>query len=57
MQFIERARAIGSSNGHIMRRHILPNVMPLIFANLVLVVAVAILSRDHAVVPRPGRSR
>jgi peptide/nickel transport system permease protein len=44
MQFIERARAIGSSDGHIMRRHILPNVMPLIFANLVLVVAVAILS-------------
>jgi peptide/nickel transport system permease protein len=44
MQFIERARAIGSSNGHIMRKHILPNVMPLIFANLVLVVAIAILS-------------
>ncbi len=44
MQFIERARAIGSSNGHIMTRHILPNVMPLIFANLVLVVAIAILS-------------
>jgi peptide/nickel transport system permease protein len=44
LQFIERARAIGSSNGHIMRRHALPNVMPLIFANLVLVVAIAILS-------------
>jgi len=44
LQFIERARAIGSSNWHIMRRHALPNVMPLIFANLVLVVAIAILS-------------
>jgi len=44
LQFIERARAIGSTNGHIMARHVLPNVMPLIFANLVLVVAIAILS-------------
>jgi len=44
LQFIERARAIGSSSGHIMRKHALPNVMPLIFANLVLVVAIAILS-------------
>ena len=44
LQFIERAKAIGSSNSHIMSRHILPNVMPLIFANLVLVVAIAILS-------------
>jgi len=44
LQFIERARAIGSSNGHIMRKHALPNVMPLVFANLVLVVAIAILS-------------
>jgi peptide/nickel transport system permease protein len=44
LQFIERARAIGSSNGHIMFKHALPNVMPLIFANLVLVVAIAILS-------------
>ena len=44
LSFIERARAIGSSNGHIMTKHVLPNVMPLIFANLVLVVAIAILS-------------
>ncbi len=44
LQFIERARAIGSTGGHIMTKHILPNVMPLIFANLVLVVAIAILS-------------
>ena len=44
LQFIERARAIGSSNGHIMGKHVMPNVFPLIFANTVLVVAIAILS-------------
>jgi peptide/nickel transport system permease protein len=44
LNYIERARAIGSSNRHIMSKHVLPNVMPLIFANLVLVVAIAILS-------------
>jgi peptide/nickel transport system permease protein len=44
LSFIERAKAIGSSNRHIMTKHVLPNVMPLIFANLVLVVAIAILS-------------
>jgi peptide/nickel transport system permease protein len=44
LQFMERARAIGSSNGHIMTKHVLPNVFPLIFANTVLVVAIAILS-------------
>jgi len=44
LQFVERAKAIGSTNTHTMRRHILPNVFPLIFANTVLVVAIAILS-------------
>jgi peptide/nickel transport system permease protein len=44
LQFIERATAIGSTSSHTMRRHILPNVFPLIFANTVLVVAIAILS-------------
>ena len=44
LQFIERARAIGSSNMHIMTKHVLPNVFPLIFANTILVVAIAILS-------------
>jgi peptide/nickel transport system permease protein len=44
LQFIERGRAIGSSNMHIMQKHILPNVFPLIFANTILVVAIAILS-------------
>jgi peptide/nickel transport system permease protein len=44
LKFIERARAIGSSDIHIMRDHVLPNVLPLIFANTVLVVAIAILA-------------
>jgi peptide/nickel transport system permease protein len=42
--FVERARAIGAGDGYIIRTHILPNTAPLIFANTVLIVAVAILS-------------
>lgn len=43
-QFIERTVSIGASSRHIMIRHILPNIFPLVFANTVLVVAVAITS-------------
>lgn len=42
--FVERARAMGAGNTHIMTHHVLPNVFPLIFANTILVAAVAILS-------------
>jgi peptide/nickel transport system permease protein len=42
--YVERSRALGASNWHLMSRHMLPNVGPLIFANTVLIVAVAILS-------------
>jgi peptide/nickel transport system permease protein len=42
--YIERARALGAGDWHLITRHILPNVVPLIFANTVLIVAVAILS-------------
>jgi peptide/nickel transport system permease protein len=42
--FVERARALGASDGYIIRTHVLPNTLPLIFANTVLIVAVAILS-------------
>jgi peptide/nickel transport system permease protein len=42
--FVERARAIGSGDTHIMRKHILPNVMPLIVANAVLTVAIAVFA-------------
>ena len=36
----------GRSIGHLIARHILPNVMPLIFANLTLTVPIAILSES-----------
>jgi peptide/nickel transport system permease protein len=42
--YVERARALGASHRQIIARHILPNVFPLIFANTILVVAVAILT-------------
>jgi len=42
--FVERARAIGAGDTYIIKTHILPNTLPLIFANTVLIVAVAILS-------------
>ena len=42
--FVERARALGASDTYIIRTHVLPNTIPLIFANTVLIVAVAILS-------------
>jgi peptide/nickel transport system permease protein len=42
--FVERARALGATDGYIIRTHILPNTLPLIFANTVLIVAVAILA-------------
>ena len=43
-QFIERARAVGAGDGHIISKHILPNVLPLIFANTVLLISLAIFS-------------
>jgi peptide/nickel transport system permease protein len=42
--FVERARGLGASHRYIIKTHILPNTLPLIFANTVLIVAVAILS-------------
>jgi peptide/nickel transport system permease protein len=42
--YLERARALGASNWHLVSRHILPNVMPVIFANTVLTVALSILA-------------
>ncbi len=42
--FVERAKALGASDRYILKTHILPNTLPLIFANTVLIVAVAILS-------------
>lgn len=42
--FIERSVALGAGKLHIMRRHLLPNVFPLVFANAILSVSSAILS-------------
>ncbi len=42
--FVERARAIGAGNSHILWRHILPNVMPLVFAQAVLTISSAVFT-------------
>jgi peptide/nickel transport system permease protein len=44
--YVERARALGGGNWHMIVRHILPNVMPVILANTILTVAIAILSES-----------
>lgn len=45
-KFVLRARAIGSGEAHIIRRHILPLVMPLLSVNAVLVVSLAVLNES-----------
>jgi peptide/nickel transport system permease protein len=42
--YVERARALGAGHSRIVGRHILPSVLPLVFANLTLTVPIAILS-------------
>ncbi len=42
---VQRARSLGAGHVRIMRKHILPNVAPLIFANLALVLSGAILAQ------------
>jgi peptide/nickel transport system permease protein len=42
--YVDRSRALGATNRHLMGRHILPSVAPLILANTTLTVPVAILS-------------
>jgi len=42
--YVDRSRALGASNWHLMTRHILPNVSPLILANTTLTVPIVILS-------------
>ena len=44
--FVERSQALGASTLWILRKQILPNVLPLIFANTVLIIALAILSES-----------
>lgn len=44
--YVERARAVGASNVYIMAKHILPNVFPLIFSNIILLVQNAIITES-----------
>ena len=44
--YVERARSMGASSPWILRRHILPNVLPILFANTVLIIAIAILTES-----------
>lgn len=43
---IERSVALGAGHGHIIRRHVLPAVLPLVFANTTLSVAGAIIAES-----------
>ena len=45
-KFVLRARAVGGSDFYILRRHVLPQVVPLMLANTVLVISLAILSES-----------
>lgn len=42
--YIERAKALGGGHRHVMSRHVLPNVMPLVLAQTTLVISSAILA-------------
>ncbi|MEV8568029.1 ABC transporter permease [Streptomyces sp. NPDC051322] len=42
--YIERARALGGGHGHVMSRHVLPNVVPLVLAQTTLGISNAILT-------------
>ncbi len=45
-KYVMRAKAVGAGDTHILRRHILPAVLPLMLANMVLVVSLAILDES-----------
>lgn len=42
--YIERAKALGGGHAHVMTRHVLPNVMPLVLAQTTLVISSAVLT-------------
>ncbi|MGM1061961.1 ABC transporter permease [Saccharothrix sp. Mg75] len=44
--FIERARALGGGHAHVVGRHVLPAVLPLVFVNTTLTVAGAIVAES-----------
>lgn len=44
--YIERAQALGGGHGHLLARHVLPAVVPLVLANTTLMVGSAIISES-----------
>ena len=42
--YLERSKVLGAGRRHQITKHVLPNVMPMVFANTTLTVAIAILS-------------
>jgi peptide/nickel transport system permease protein len=44
--YVERARGLGAGDLHLIRKHVLPNVFPVIFAQTILSIALAILSES-----------
>ncbi|WP_046472079.1 ABC transporter permease [Allosalinactinospora lopnorensis] len=44
--YIERAWALGAGHAHVMRRHVLPNVMPVVLAQTTLLVATSIIAES-----------
>ncbi len=45
-QFVERAKAVGAGEWYTIKKHIFPNVVPLVFANAILTIAISILSES-----------
>ena len=45
-KFVLRAKAIGAGDRHILQKHVLPALLPLMIANTVLIVSLAILSES-----------
>jgi peptide/nickel transport system permease protein len=44
--YIERARGLGASDTHLIRKHVFPNVLPVLLAQTILSIALAILSES-----------
>ena len=44
--YVERARGLGARDRQLIARHVLPNVFPVIFANTILAIALAILAES-----------
>ncbi|MCE7004120.1 ABC transporter permease [Kibdelosporangium philippinense] len=44
--YIERARALGGGHGHVIFKHVLPSVLPLVFVNTTLAVGSAIVAES-----------